>query len=64
MIEILTKKELAEYTVRPLGLDQQMQVRMIARLLQLSDINLASEFTETCGIQCNIVSSGRFMFSY
>ncbi len=63
-MEIITKNELAEYTVRPLDLEPDMQIRMITKLSQLSDEELSTEFRKGCGLNVCIVSAGRFMLKY
>ncbi len=63
-MEIITKNELAEYTVRPLDLESDMQIRMIARLSRLSDEELSNAFRQGCGLNVCIVSAGHFMFKY
>jgi hypothetical protein len=61
---MLNKRELAEYTIRPLGLTPEMQDRMINRLIKLSDEDLANNFTKSNQIKVDIISAGKFMFKY
>ncbi len=63
-MEIITKQQLAEFTVRPLDLEPDMQSRMITRLSRLTDEELANAFRKGCGLNVCIVSTGHFMFRY
>jgi hypothetical protein len=64
MLEIINKQQLAEYNVRPMGLEPAMEARMITLLCKLSDEELSNTFRKDCGINVAIVSAGRFMFKY
>jgi hypothetical protein len=63
--EFLTKMEIAEISIRPLGIvDGDFKQRLIERLCKIDDHSLAQHIQKSCNLNIKIVHPGRFQIIF